>query len=135
MRRRLLSEKDELLHLVKAECEDIVREAHSLMRNGGQMLEKTNLSSKMERFGSSNLLSGSKAQSIDSDSKQSMILYPEMLSPEETHALVKIILERASISSWDQLKFALGINGLFENQNLSSKSVEKTLSSSTEIFE
>lgn len=151
MQRKLLHEREEILHLIHDECQDIISEAQMLLirkRAGlsesldGSVLvgdEKpagdfdehhiyatsSGLKIPVHEFLRRNAVAiGRSVDSTLSKQSQHSTIYPEMLSPEETQELVRSVLERVSINTWNEFQSAYNSGSNSIDVNASAASIE-----------
>ena len=122
MKRMFVTEREELLRMIRAECDDIITQAHALINeqqrqsvsqhhsdaaavtNGRSTSESMHFSLRTSRsaFPPETKVNGS----ADSASSKVSIVHPEMLSPGETQALVKAVLDRVATTTWTDFQQA-----------------------------
>lgn len=114
LKTKFLSEREELLLMVRRECDDIVAQAHQLVIRSKKenaspethrSYEGTPNKAEGEAVVSSSLrTSRSINASREGPMRRSLTVHPEMLSPEETQNLVRSVLERVAASTWDEFR-------------------------------
>ena len=124
MKKTFISEREELLRVIRSECEDIITQAQVMLKerknfgDGIPFPKADGLVGTRANNGHSSLRSShlsafhrdiSVGASADtSSSRQSAVIHPEMLSPEETQKLVRSVLERVSVSTFNDFRKAYG---------------------------
>lgn len=135
MHRKFVSEREEMLRLIRDECQDIISEAQLLLiKKRSGMLESFDdsfLRAKPESVFDEHLTTVSSSgikmpanefvmtgasflrQSVESNtSKHSHgTIHAEMLSPKETQDLVRSVLEKVSVNAWKEFQSAYNSGG------------------------
>jgi hypothetical protein len=120
-----VTEREELLRMIRAECEDIIAQAHVLIneqqrqsisqqadvhvanedrREHGRSASDIRFSLRTSKSAFST--EAKVGASADSASSRISVVHPEMLSPEETQALVKAVLDRVASTTWTDFQQA-----------------------------
>lgn len=136
MKKTFISEREELLRVIRSECEDIIIQAQIMLKErksfsegipfpkvDGLVGRTNNIHSSLRSSRPSafhrDLSVGASADS--SSSRHSAVIHPEMLSPQETQELVKSVLERVSVSTFNDFRKAYEGGGRISMDDSASK--------------